>query len=211
MPCPARIAPMPPAARALSSRAKNTGALPMNRPINPAAAALRWIGKSRPNLDDNELAVVEQVGQRRAISTQLHDADDTSTFGERLADGVAAFGGSWRFILIFTGLLLAWTVLNTELLGKTAFDPYPYVFLNLLLSMTAALQAPVIMMSQNRQNARDRLSAESDYAVNLKSEIEIMALHEKFDAMRADQIIALLEKQQTQFDVLTALVRSQRL
>ncbi|WP_428312050.1 DUF1003 domain-containing protein [Hydrocarboniphaga sp.] len=182
----------------------------MTRASNPAAAALRWIGKSRPNLDENELAVVEQVGQRRAISTQLHDADNTATFGERLADGVAAFGGSWRFILIFTGLLLAWTVLNTELLGRTAFDPYPYVFLNLLLSMTAALQAPVIMMSQNRQNARDRLSAESDYAVNLKAEIEIMALHEKFDAMRADQIIALLEKQQAQIDELTALLKNQR-
>lgn len=178
-------------------------------PFNPATAALRWIGKHRTKLDENELAVIGQFGQRRALTTQLHDQPQESTFGERLADGVAAFGGSWRFILIFTGLLLAWTVINTELLGGGAFDPYPYVFLNLLLSMTAALQAPVIMMSQNRQSERDRRSAENDYAVNLKAEIEIMALHEKFDALRADQIIALLERQQLQLDTLTALVRQQ--
>ncbi|MDB5971043.1 MAG: rane protein [Hydrocarboniphaga sp.] len=181
----------------------------MSQTQTPAAAALRWIGKARMHLDENELAVLEQVEQRRALTTKLHDQDEAATFGERLADSVASFGGSWRFILIFTGLLLAWTVFNTELLGRTAFDPYPYIFLNLLLSMTAALQAPVIMMSQNRQNARDRQSAESDYAVNLKAEIEIMALHEKFDAMRTDQIIALLERQQAQIEELTLLVRGQ--
>jgi len=180
----------------------------MPRPFNPSAAALRWIGKHRTKLDENELAVIGQVGQRRALTTQLHDQQEPSTFGERLADSVAAFGGSWRFILIFVGLLLGWTLINTELLGATAFDPYPYVFLNLLLSMTAALQAPVIMMSQNRQSSRDRLSAENDYAVNLKAEIEIMALHEKFDAMRADQIVAMLEQQQAQINELAALLKS---
>jgi uncharacterized membrane protein len=183
----------------------------MPRQKSPAAAALRWIGKHRTKLDENELAVIGQMGQRRALTTQLHDQQDLPTFGERLADGVAAFGGSWRFIIIFTAVLVAWSLINTELLGTTAFDPYPYVFLNLLLSMTAALQAPVIMMAQNRQSSRDRQNAENDYAVNLKAEIEIMALHEKFDAIRADQIILMLQRQQAQLDELSALLQRQPL
>ncbi len=181
----------------------------MSRKVNPAATALRWIGKRRPHLQESERVVVDQLSQpeRRALTTQLHDQDDGSTFGQRLADRVATFGGSWKFIMIFGGLLLGWTVLNTELLGKTAFDPYPYVFLNLVLSMIAALQAPVIMMSQNRQSTRDRRAAENDYAVNLKAEIEIMALHEKFDTLRAERIVELLEHQQAQIDQLQALLQ----
>ena len=119
-----------------------------------------------------------------------------------MADAVARFGGSWTFILIFTAILLAWTLLNSEVLGKTAFDPFPYIFLNLMLSMVAALQAPVIMMSQNRQSTKDRQMAAHDYEINLKAEIEILALHEKVDSMRQDQMMKLLTQQQAQIDML---------
>ena len=101
--------------------------------------------------------------------------------GERIADKIAKLGGSWTFILLFLGFLTVWVAMNVWLLGRDAFDPYPFIFLNLVLSMIAAIQAPVIMMSQNRQSQRDRLEAAHDYQVNLKAEIEIMALHEKLD------------------------------
>nr|WP_282097571.1 DUF1003 domain-containing protein [Luteibacter sp. SG786] len=129
------------------------------------------------------------------------------TFGQRLADNVSRFGGSWTFIIIFGLGLLLWTGLNSYVLHKP-FDPYPYIFLNLMLSMLAAVQAPVIMMSQNRQAAMDRLDAANDYKVNLKAEIEIMALHDKLDQMRTEQLAALLAKQQEQIDLLMKLVGS---
>ena len=109
------------------------------------------------------------------------------TFGDRVADGVARFGGSWAFIFAFASVLLVWVVINTLLvMGKEPFDPFPFILLNLFLSMLAAIQAPVIMMSQNRQDARDRIRSELDYQVNLKAELEIMQLHEKFDRLQAD-------------------------
>jgi uncharacterized membrane protein len=103
---------------------------------------------------------------------------DTRTLGERLADGMAAFGGSWTFIVLFVAVLVAWITLNSTLLARRhqAFDPHPYILLNLLLSMTAALQAPIIMMSQNRQATKDRLDAANDYEVNLRAEVEIRTL-----------------------------------
>ena len=114
---------------------------------------------------------------------------ERQTFGERLADRVAQLGGSWAFIMVFTGMLLAWVVVNTVVLARVGggFDPYPYIFLNLILSMVAALQAPVILMSQNRQAARDRLAASLDYEINLRAEIEIMSLHDKLDRIRLEQ------------------------
>lgn len=108
-------------------------------------------------------------------------AEDGITFGERLSDRVAEFGGSWKFIVMFCFVLIGWAVLNTEVLRNRAFDPYPYVFLNLVLSMTAALQAPIIMMSQNRQAARDRLTMIRDLEVNLKAESSIADLHKRID------------------------------
>lgn len=107
------------------------------------------------------------------------------TFGDRLADRVAAIGGSWTFIIGFGGFLVAWALLNTVVLASRAFDPFPYIFLNLMLSMLAALQAPVIMMSQNRQAAKDRLEARLDYETNIRSEGEIASLHEKIDLLLA--------------------------
>lgn len=108
------------------------------------------------------------------------------TFGDRLADRVAAVGGSWSFIIGFSVFLVAWAALNTLVLAEGAFDPFPYIFLNLMLSMLAALQAPVIMMSQNRQAAKDRLAARMDYETNLRSEAEIANLHAKVDVLMAE-------------------------
>jgi uncharacterized membrane protein len=113
------------------------------------------------------------------------------TFGERVADAVARFGGSWTFLSSFAAVLLSWVLVNTVLVwGRRGepFDPYPFILLNLLLSMLAAVQAPVIMMSQNRQDAKDRIRSELDYQVNLKAELGIIQLHEKFDDLRREML-----------------------
>ena len=118
------------------------------------------------------------------------------TFGDRLADRVAAIGGSWNFIIGFSLFMVVWAILNTVVLARNAFDPFPFIFLNLMLSMLAALQAPIIMMSQNRQAAKDRLDMRLDYETNLRSEQEIASLHEKIDlllAMAGEEAIALRE------------------
>ena len=127
-----------------------------------------------------------------------------------MADRVAEFGGSWTFIMLFAAFLVAWALINTIVLATRAFDPYPFIFLNLLLSMIAAVQAPIIMMSQNRQGKKDRENAEHDYEVNLKAELEIMSLHEKLDEMRAEQITRLLTYQQDQMAILTSLLERGR-
>jgi uncharacterized membrane protein len=124
------------------------------------------------------------------------DYEARQSFGERLADRVASFGGSWTFIMLFGGTLTAWVIANTVILAADrAFDPYPFIFLNLILSMIAAVQAPIIMMSQNRQAERDRLAAANDYDVNIKAEIEIMALHEKLDRMRLAELSDMVRSQ----------------
>jgi uncharacterized membrane protein len=125
-----------------------------------------------------------------------------------MADRIAGFGGSWPFILIFLAFLAGWMALNTGVLGPRheAFDPYPYILLNLILSTLAALQAPVIMMSQNRQGARDRLDAAQDYEVNLKAEMEIRALHEKLDVAREADWSELVRLQQVQIEMLQRLL-----
>jgi uncharacterized membrane protein len=173
------------------------------------AAAKRWFDRHPEALDATERRVLDQSLARRTVAQNPDRAfDQRRTFGERLADRVAAFGGSWTFIIGFSLLLLAWAGLNL-LLGRRAFDPYPFIFLNLLLSTLAALQAPVIMMSQNRQAAKDRLNAAHDYEVNLKAEIEIMALHEKFDRLRAEEIEALVRRQEEQLTLIRALLETQ--
>ncbi len=124
-------------------------------------------------------------------------ADEIATFGDRLSDRVAAIGGSWSFIIAFGLALLGWMLLNSDVLTHFghAFDPYPYIFLNLMLSTLAAIQAPVIMMSQNRQAAKDRLAARLDYEVNLRTELALHQLHERIDTMvgtRLDELIVLV-------------------
>src|SRR5204863_9662655 len=124
------------------------------------------------------------------------------TPGDRLADGIAAFGGSWAFILSFLGFLVLWIFANLWFLASRAFDPYPFILLNLILSCIAAMQAPVIMMSQNRQETRDRQRAENDYKINLKAELEIRHLHEKVDYLLHQFATRLMEVQQIQLDLM---------
>jgi len=132
------------------------------------------------------------------------------TFGEHLSDKIAEFGGSWKFIITFGSVIVVWVVLNAVLLLNRAFDPYPFILLNLILSCLAALQAPVIMMSQNRAEARDRLRAENDYKVNLKAELEIRHLHEKIDHLLRKQYNRLFEIQQIQIELLEEISQKKR-
>ena len=160
-------------------------------------------------LEAAERRIVEYLlGGRRVARDVNREFTDTRTFGERVADRIAAFGGSWTFIILFLSVLAAWVVLNTFVLARQtkAFDPYPYILLNLFLSMIAALQAPVIMMSQNRQAARDRMEAAHDYEVNLMAEVEIRTLHEKLDQLRERDWTALVALQQEQIRMLERLL-----
>lgn len=160
-------------------------------------------------LSERERRVIRHVAERLHISRNTNrQFEERLTFGQRLADRVAAFGGSWTFILIFCAILLSWIMLNSFILARrgATFDPYPYILLNLFLSMIAALQAPVIMMSQNRQAAKDRLDAAHDYEVNLKAELEILGLHEKLDSLREQQWTELILMQQEQIKLLTQLL-----
>ncbi|MBS0332295.1 MAG: DUF1003 domain-containing protein, partial [Proteobacteria bacterium] len=137
-------------------------------------------------LDERDRRVIARIAKRMRIARDLNqEFDERLTMGERMADRVAAIGGSWGFIIGFGVFLVAWALLNSVVLIVHAFDPYPFVFLNLLLSMLAAIQAPIIMMSQNRQAAKDRLAAALDYEVNVKAETSIAELHDKIDALAA--------------------------
>ena len=171
-------------------------------PVDADHVSRRWLGKATHDLPASEASVVRSTADRRPISEDVNEAfADRQTFGERLADRVAAFGGSWPFIIAFGMFLAGWTALNL-LLSKEAFDPYPFIFLNLVLSMLAAVQAPVIMMSQNRQAARDRFMAAKDYEINLKAEIEVLALHHKID----EQVLTELRETRQEIDALRQAV-----
>jgi len=148
--------------------------------------AMDLLGKTIGELEDEEHKVVRRIHSRTAISEDAAQlADAQASFGDRLSDRVAAIGGSWGFIIVFALVLMGWMVLNSQILAKVglAFDPYPYIFLNLMLSTVAAIQAPIIMMSQNRASAKDRIAAAHDYEVNLRAELEIIRLHQKIDAL----------------------------
>ena len=163
-------------------------------------------------LGESEKRILGRLKRRLLISRDTNQQfDHNLTFGQRLADQIAAFVGSWTFILLFIFLLLSWIGLNTFILARLgkAFDLYPYILLNLMLSMVAALQAPLIMMSQNRQAAKDRLGAEHDYEVNLKAELEILALHQKIDTLREEQWTELIAMQQEQIRLISQLVAEQ--
>ena len=150
-----------------------------------------------------EEEVMESLIQHEVLSKNP-DAEHVAglTFGQRMADRFAAVAGSWGFILFFAGILLFWVLLNTILLYKEPFDPYPFILLNLLLSCLAAMQAPIIMMSQGRQEVRDRLSAQRDYQVNLKAELEIRHLHQKIDHLLSHQWERLIEIQDIQLELI---------
>jgi len=157
-----------------------------------------------------EIARLNQIERRiidRFIHRQRVARDITAvplTFGERTADRVAAFGGSWPFIFLALGVIVFWLAVNLVL--AKAFDPYPFILLNLVLSCLAALQAPIIMMSQNRQSAHDRIDAQHDYEVNIKAEMEIVALHEKLDEIREAKWAQLIALQEQQLAILARIV-----
>lgn len=153
-----------------------------------------------------EKKVVKSLKERKTISTKVDDEEEKSTIGQKIADKVAEFGGSWTFILSFLGFLILWISFNVFMLSNKGFDPYPFILLNLILSCVAALQAPVIMMSQNRQEQIDRSRAKNDYMVNLKSEIEIRVLHEKIDHLIKHQEQSLLELQKIQIDMINEVL-----
>ncbi|WP_018183638.1 DUF1003 domain-containing protein [Kaistia granuli] len=157
----------------------------------------RLLANGTEALSAGDRRLLEKVATRTHVARNINaEFDSQLSFGDRLADRVAAIGGSWGFIIAFGLVIAAWVVLNSFLLASWggAFDAYPYVFLNLVLSMVAALQAPVIMMSQNRQADKDRLAAQHDYEVNLKAEVEIMALHDKFEQLRSGELHTILER-----------------
>jgi uncharacterized membrane protein len=154
--------------------------------------AQRLLELDYKDIPERERKVIERVAKRVAVSRDPGELQlEGAGFGNWLADRVAEVGGSWGFVIAFGGVLLVWILLNSAALAAP-FDPYPYILLNLFLSMLAAIQAPIIMMSQNRQSAKDRLQATHDYEVNLKAEIEIMALHEKLDELRNKDLAELI-------------------
>jgi uncharacterized membrane protein len=155
--------------------------------------------------------VVESLERHEILSADISSQFERKlTFGERLSDHIAEFGGSWKFLISFGAVLFIWIVINGVLLVTHAFDPYPFILLNLILSCLAAVQAPIIMMSQNRAEARDRLRAENDYKVNLKAELEIRHLHEKLDHLLRRQYNRLFEIQQIQIELLQEIGRHKR-
>ena len=155
--------------------------------------------------------VIESLQQHEILSSDISKQFERKlTFGERLSDQIAEFGGSWRFLISFGAVLFIWIVINGVILVTRAFDPYPFILLNLILSCLAAVQAPIIMMSQNRAEARDRLRAENDYKVNLKAELEIRHLHEKIDHLLQRQYNRLFEIQQIQIELLEELSRKRK-
>ena len=166
------------------------------------------LGTSYALLDRRAQKVARHVAERRHIARNLsQDEDPSPSRGQIAADAVARFGGSWAFVGLFGLTLLAWVALNAVLLALhgSTFDAYPYILLNLFLSMLAAIQAPIILMSQNRQSEKDRTSAEHDYEVNLKAELEIMLLHEKIDRLQDPQWHELLALQTRQLELLERL------
>jgi len=173
---------------------------------HPDEIAATLLGVPLGTLDERTQKVARHMAGRKHITRNLAQ-DDSATRGQRAADAVASFGGSWTFIALFSITLLGWVALNGWLVHSQgqSFDPYPYILLNLFLSMLAAIQAPIILMSQNRQSQRDRLSAEHDYEVNLKAELEIMLLHDKLDGLREKQWQELLALQAQQLALLSSL------
>ncbi|WP_037458620.1 DUF1003 domain-containing protein [Sphingobacterium paucimobilis] len=139
------------------------------------------------------------------VDRLVHPPKEILSRGQRISDRVAQFGGSWRFIIIFIVILLVWIAFNTLALKGEQFDPYPFILMNLVLSCVAALQAPIIMMSQNRQEEKDRMRGENDYLVNLKAELEIRSLHQKIDILLEEQIKGLYDTQQEQYKLIKQL------
>lgn len=161
------------------------------------------VAEEKGDLKSLEEAVVKSINEDELISANINMSyGEKLKIGDRISDKVASFGGSWSFIIIFFSVLLIWIVLNSTLLFTASFDPFPFILLNLILSCIAAIQAPIIMMSQNRQEKKDRIRSENDYKINLKSELEIRTLHEKVDHLLLIQWAKLMEIQELQIEIL---------
>jgi len=167
------------------------------------------LGEGYADLDEAERDVIDEMAREDTTVENVSEAlDEQASFWDRMADRVAAIGGSWTFIFGFFSVMIVWVALNVALLRplNLVFDPYPFIFLNLILSMVAAIQAPVIMMSQNRQAKKDRAAAEHDYSVNLRAELEIMSLHDKLDAVHSTRLHEILAAQGEVLEQLRAQV-----
>lgn len=163
--------------------------------------------KETGELSEMEQTVLKALNDNTILADKLDDEIQEFTFGQKIADKVATFGGSWTFILSFMAFLFLWICGNVFFLLNKGFDPYPFILLNLILSCIAALQAPIIMMSQNRQEEKDRERAKKDYMINLKSELEIRMLHEKIDHLLLHQEQSLVEIQKVQMDMMEDILK----
>jgi len=178
----------------------------LNRYRNAYVSSL--LESERGDLSSLEADVVRSLREGEILARDLEDSlEQGRTLGERLADGLADFGGSWLFLGLFAAFLAVWILVNSLVLLRHPPDPYPYILLNLILSCLAAIQAPVIMMSQNGQEAKDRIRAQNDFKVNLKAELEIRYLHEKLDHLLVQQWERLTEIQEIQLELLSELGR----
>lgn len=167
------------------------------------------IEEENGKVQDLDHSVLRSISENDIITANTNKtAQEVMTVGDRIADQVAAFGGSWKFIILFFIVMLVWISINTVYLITQPFDPYPFILMNLILSCLAAIQAPIIMMSQNRQVMKDRLQSENDYKVNLKSEIEIRTLHEKVDHLLLDQWSKMMSIQEMQMELLEEIRES---
>ncbi|MEO6102301.1 MAG: DUF1003 domain-containing protein [Pseudoxanthomonas sp.] len=179
--------------------------------IDRRETARRLLQSEVEKLPAEERQIVERFIADRQVSRNIvQEYDRSAGLGERVADKVAEVGGSWAFIITFLLCLVAWMAFNTLVLAKGAFDPYPYILLNLCLSCVAAIQAPIIMMSQNRQGTIDRLRAQNDYEVNVKAELEIMQVHEKLNDLRERDWATLVELQNQQIELLQRLLQQRQ-
>jgi len=167
--------------------------------------------KQKGELTNLENKVLDSLKEQETIAENINiEFDKQLTFGEKISDKLASFGGSWKFIIIFFVILAIWIIFNSISLLNKNFDPYPFILLNLILSCLAAIQAPIIMMSQNRMETKDRMRARSDYLVNLKAELEIRNLNERIDNLLTDQWQRLLEIQKIQMDIMNELVEKNK-
>ncbi len=168
----------------------------------------KLVEQERGELAVLDLDVMKAINENAILSENIQDEIDTQlTTGQKVADKIATFGGSWTFIITFFSFLMLWMLTNVWVLAAKPFDPYPFILLNLILSCLAAIQAPIIMMSQNRQEQKDRQRAEHDYKINLKAELEIKLLSEKMDHLLVHQNRKLLEIQEVQIDYLEDLMK----
>ncbi len=172
----------------------------------------RLLEEEKGELSVLEEQVIDSLREQESLSSNVNEQFERQlTLGDRLSDRIASFGGSWRFLILFAVVIAVWMIVNTAILAQRPFDPYPFILLNLVLSCLAAVQAPVILMSQNRQEAKDRLRSEYDYRVNLKAELEIRILHTKVDQLLTHQWQRLLEIQELQVEIMEEIANRRSL